>query len=196
MRQPPPSCNPIAILATVLALAGCATGGDKYPSLAERPAERITGTPAPEDGQTPGPPPSPQAAPSPAEPVPSNLAARLDELVKQARDAHQDFTAGQAAAERLVSAAGAAPAGSESWSQATQALSALEADRGQTAAPLADLDKIDIDDRVAHAQADGTSLGGAPRPAMTAIAQARDTVSTWVEEEDAVLSGLDGRLAR
>jgi hypothetical protein len=125
----------------------------------------------------------------------ADLVARLGALVEQARSARRDFAGKQAAAERLVAAAGSVPVGSENWARATQALSGIEVARSLTAQPLADLDRIDVEDQLHEAQI-GTAGSPAPRPGTIAIAQARDTISALVAEEDAALAKLDGRLAR
>ncbi len=188
------SALPITIMAASLALTGCSEGSDGYPSLAERPVERATSTP-PMDTITPTPGVASSSASDHAA-IPNDLAARLDHLVQEASSAHQTFADKQHAAETLVSAAGSAPAGSENWARATQALAIIESARAETAKPLGDIDRIDVDDRLAHAAQDGTSGDSASRPAMAAIGKARETVSAWVAEEDSVLTRLDGRLAR
>ncbi len=195
--HPQPPARPRTVILPVLlsltavgALGGCSDSGSAYPSLASRPVERLTDT-APTAPATPDPGATAAAAVAPS----AELAARLSDLVAQARSAQRDFADKQAAAERLISAAGAAPAGSDPWARATQALSGVESARSLTAQPLSDLDRLDVEDRMHGAQlgADGNS---APRPDTTAIAQARDTVSALVAQEDAALARLDGRLAR
>jgi len=168
-------------LAATGALNGCSDGGPAYPSLASRPAERLIdiAEPASPDPVTRG-----EAAPG----TPSaELVAQLGKLVEQARDGYRTFASKRAAAERLVSAAGAAPAGSDDWARATQALSGIESARTQTAQPLSDLDRIEIDDRMAHPAQAGPDGNPVQRADAIAIAQARDTVSALVAEEDAVL---------
>lgn len=192
-NQPPPRTH-IAILPAVLLLAGtlgsCSGGDDSYPSLASRPAERLN------DGAPPAAPDSHDlASPVPAAPS-AELAARLDQLVQQAQAAHRDFADKRGDAEALVSAAGAAPAGSEAWARATQVLSGIESARSLTAQPLADLDRIEIDDRLAHRARAGPDGNLPSRPDAIAIAQARTTVAALVAQEDEVLAKLDGRLAR
>ena len=177
-------------LGAACALTGCSDGGPAYPSLASRPAERLTDTAEP---ASPTPDSAAQVNTPPGAPS-ADLAARLDRLVEQARSGYRAFAAKRAAAEREVSAAGSAPAGSEDWARATQALSGIESARTQTAQPLSDLDRIEIDDRLAHPAQSGPDGNAAQRPDAIAIAQARDTVSALVAEEDGVLEKLDGRL--
>jgi hypothetical protein len=195
MRYQFPARNRPTILPALLSLAmagaltGCSDGGPAYPSLASRPAERITDTaPVASATSDPGASTAVPAAHS------ADLAARLDNLVGQARSAKRDFDDKQSAAERLIAAAGAAPVGSDDWARATQALSGVESARSLTAQPLADLDRLDVEDQL-HAAQIGSAGNSAPRPDTVAIAQARDTVSALVVEEDAVLAKLDGRLA-
>jgi hypothetical protein len=179
------------------ALTGCSDRGPAYPSLASRPAERLTDTAEPAS-----PAPDSNARVSAASALPSadlappsaDLATRLDQLIEQAHSGYRTFSAKRAAAERQVSAAGTAPPGSEGWAQATQALSGIESARTQTAQPLSDLDRIEIEDRMAHPAQSGPDGNAVPRPDAIAIAQARDTVSALVTEEDAVLEKLAGRL--
>lgn len=167
----------------VCALGGCSDSSANYPSLASRPAERLTDNAQPVVAD----------APEVARGVPSpELVARLDYLVEQARSARRDFGDKQATAETLVSAAGSAPAGSEDWARATQALSGIESARSLTAQPLSDLDRIEIDDNLAHPAQAGEQ---ASRLDAIVIAQAHKTVSALVAEEDAVLARLNGRLA-
>jgi hypothetical protein len=174
-------------LMPIWALGGCSDGGAAYPSLASRPVERIT-DPAPVAAQMPDP-ATASVALSP------ELAARLDKLVGQARDAKKDFDDQQAPAERLIAAAGNAVAGSEPWARATQAMSGVQSARSRTAQPLSDLDQMDVDDRLHGAQI-GADTKATLRPETAAIAQARRTVSAMVAAEDDVLGALDGRLAR
>ncbi len=193
-RQPILSAR-IAIVPAVLfigcAMNGCSGGGGSYPSLASRPVERLNyaAPPVGRDSLHP-------AAPVPSATPSADLAARLAELVKQAKGARRDFAGQQAGAERLVGAAGAAPTGTEAWARATQVLSAMESARSLTAQPLADLDRLEIDDRLAHRARIGPDGDQPSRPDAAAIAQARTTVATLVTEEDTILARLDGRLAR
>lgn len=157
-----------------LPLAGCAADYESYPSLAPRPAERISGSAEPA---------APTTAPAPIVVTPStDLTARLIQLADQAQAAHREFTGRQARAEQLVSAAGGAAAGSETWAQASVALADLESSRSQAMVALADLDGLYAAERT-----DGGD--GA------AIAATRDRVIGWIGEEDATLARLRGRIA-
>lgn len=170
MRRPAP---PFACTALALLLAGCAADTTNYPSLARRPAERITGSAetVPADAA-----PQPPALPSP------ELSARLSQLVDQAQAAHRDFLAKRERASGLVGAARGAAVASESWSVASVALAELEAARSRAMIALADLDSLYAAERVA----------GGP---AAAVGAAREQVIALVGEEDAVLADLRGRLS-
>lgn len=193
MRNPHPARSR-AILPAILSwaavwtLSGCSDGGTHYPSLASRPAERLTDTGVVATTAI--------AAATAISAAPSaDLAARLDRLVEQARSASRDFDDKQPAAETLIGAAGAAPVGSDSWARATLALSGIESARTLTAQPLADLDQLDVEDHL-HAAQIGPDGDSPRRPDAIAIAQARDTIAALVAKEDAVLAKLNGRLTR
>lgn len=159
---------PFALLPAAL-LAACATPGD-YPSLAQRPAERVEGTFTPDTAEP--------AAPAPIAPSP-DLAARLAAAVSAAEAAHREFRAATPAAERLAGAAGAT--GSDSWAAAQVVLSDLHSIRSRVALSLADLDTLWVD----------ATVEPGPREAIGA---ARSAVETLVAQEDAVLARLRGRL--
>ena len=153
-----------------LALAGCASDTTNYPSLARRPIERATTSQAPA--------PAPSAAPAQLNPQDT---ARLATLVAQAREAHQRFMAKQQRAVQTVAAGSGAAQGSESWAVASVALAELESQRSAAMIALADLDQL-----YAAASTEGRDTA--------AISAARDEVSSWIGDEDAVLAGLRGRL--
>lgn len=159
-----------AALGACLLLSAC---GDAkgYPSLAKRPAERISGT------AQPAPPPPPVVVP----PLSPELQARLGQLIERARAAHGEFTGGKAKADRLSSAARGAAVSSEAWVVATVALAELESRRSEVMISLAELDTLYAREKVDGG--DGVS-----------IAAARDQVTAWVADEDAVLAELRGRL--
>lgn len=158
---------PILALASV---AACTTPGGDYPSLAQRPAERIEGTFTPDTAE---PAPPPPILPS------ADLAARLDQLRRDAEAAHAEFRANTPAAERLVRAGGGTA--SDSWAAAQVALADLDSIRSRATVALADLDTLWVD----------TTLEAGPREAVGSV---RDAIEALVAEEDAVLSRLRGRL--
>ena len=101
-------------------------GPGNPPSLARRTAEAID-------------PRVPVAGSVSTRPVDPALAARLSQLVSQARASEGAFRSAMVDAERLAETAG--PPQSESWIDAQQALSAAVAARGPTARALADIDE-------------------------------------------------------
>ena len=116
-----------ALLLTILTLSACAPAGGPFPSLQPRASEEI----------------DPRVAvvrPMNDRPVSASLAARLAELVGQARSGNADFDPLANEAERLAAGAGATQ--SESWVAAQQALSAAVEARGPTVRALGDIDAI------------------------------------------------------
>jgi hypothetical protein len=115
-------------LATALLTISCAAPGD-FPSLAVRPAEldRSTEEPARE------------AVVIPSDP---QLGVRIAALLAQILEGQRSFEAALPAARSTVNRAGAAQ--SESWIEAQQAVSRLEAARTATVTALSDLDQLAI----------------------------------------------------
>ncbi|MGQ0589162.1 MAG: hypothetical protein ACT4N8_06465 [Sphingosinicella sp.] len=107
-------------------LAGCAVDGD-FPSLAPRPQERELSIVEPRR--------APVAVSSD-----SGLRLRVLELRRQAADGERAFDAAFPAADRATARAGAPE--TESWIEAQQALSRLEAARGALTEALAQLDRL------------------------------------------------------
>lgn len=116
-----------ALLCLPLALAACSAPGGPFPSLQPRAAEAID-------------PRVPVDRPMNARPVDAGLAARLSQLVAQARAGDAAFAPAIAQAERLAASAG--PAHGEGWIAAQEALTAAIAARGPTARALADIDAL------------------------------------------------------
>lgn len=160
------------ILFSALALSACAQDASKFPSLAKRPAERVTAVyGAPQQAA------SPIALPQPG----GGVLSQVDSLVGKAAEADVRFSRGEATAQRLVSQAGRARIGSEPWAIATMAVSELEAARGQAMVPLAELDRM-----FAEAMTRGEDV--------TRIADARDRVIAIIARQDTVLGALQRRL--
>jgi hypothetical protein len=113
----------------VLLLAGCVSQGP-FPSLAPRAAELEDWSEEPLRA-------APEVADDPA------LRARLSALLGEAKAGGRDFEADAPAAERAAARAGAE--GSDSWLEAQQAISRLEAARGRTGAALADLHQLSLE---------------------------------------------------
>lgn len=175
----------VTAMCGVLALSACADG--KYPSLAQRPVER--------SAKTPTPPPIPAAAAS-SEPVSPAPSAQLGSLLSSAQKAHSGFMTLREEARRKVAAAQGAAVPSDAWAAANEALAELDTSRTDLAQAQDKLERLYIDDRLAHAIEDGNAdTGSGPaRPAARAIAAARDEVLTMVGVEDAVLSDLKGKM--
>ena len=161
-----------AILFSALALSACAQDTDAFPSLAKRPAERVTATYG-----APQPAAIPIALPQPA----NGVLAEIDSLIAKAVQADARFRRGEPSAQRLVGQAGRARIGSEPWSIATMAVSELIAARGQAMVPLAELDR-----QFAEAMTRGEDV--------TRIADARDRVIAIIARQDTVLGLLQRRL--
>jgi len=160
-------------MAAIMLLSACGSR-EGFPSLAKRPVERITGS-APVVSSSPVTPPA-------TIPTDLGLQSRLARLTEQARDAHAHFVATKGKTAGLVAAAAGAGVASESWSQATVALASLESRRSDAMIALAELDMLYAKERI-----DGGDGG--------AIAAARDQITAWVADEDAVLAELRGRVA-
>ena len=115
-------------LASLLAacLSGCVSQGP-FPSLALRPAEQEDWTEEPV-----------HTAPVVADDA--ALRGRITALLNQARDGERAFTADLPAAERAAAHLGAE--GSDSWNDAQQAISRLEAARARTDHAAAELHQL------------------------------------------------------
>lgn len=119
----------------------------------------------------------------PADPV---LAARLSELVGEARAGIPQFDARRAAAEQLAASAG--PGGSEGWVAAQQALSLLIEQYGVTTQVAANIDEL------GSSRLKGQSW---IRPAdQQAIAAAAAEVGAISDAQAAAIDALKDRLGR
>lgn len=114
------------LLLPLLGLAACVPEGD-FPSLAQRPGERNLSTEAP-------------VRPRVDVPDDPALRARIASLRQQAAEGDRAFDAAFAPSRAAVNASG--PRESETWVEAQQALSRLEAVRAPTTLALADLDRL------------------------------------------------------
>ena len=168
--------------------APCAHGRERHAATACPPgdgAARVTGSSAVVA-------PGRVIGPSTGTANGSALAGRIDALVSEARAGHAQFASRQAATEALVMAAGSAEPGSDAWARATELLSDLDSAHALTTTPLAELDRMDIDDRLAHADDDPN--GTLARGDAAAIRAATATVAQIVADDVAVLDALKGRL--
>ena len=161
MRQ----LKPLASVCSALLLVGCVGSGEKYPSLAVRDAERVTGTFDPVSE------PDEQPVTDPA------LLAGIPAIEARAQTAFDAFLAAVPGAEAAVLAAQGRPQASNQWATAQVALSELDSHRSQTAIALADVDLI-------YAEA-SSELALAPQ-----IAEIRARIATQIASEDQILTEL------
>jgi hypothetical protein len=164
---------PPVLIAAALSLSACASDEGAYPSLAKRPAERVTAT-------WPPAPPPPEPAPPPLERA---TLGKLDALVGEVRSADAKFRAKEGRTRTLVATARGAPMGSEAWSVATVAISELEAARAEAMVAMAELDSL-----YAEARTQGRDV--------TLIEKARDQATAMIAGQDRVLESLKGALER
>ncbi|MFM5916350.1 MAG: hypothetical protein ACKOOL_02330 [Novosphingobium sp.] len=155
----------------LLMIAGCASERGEYPSLARRPAERITA-----DFDTPA---APVEVVRPAPPV--SVTGKLGSLVSAAQAADAKFSSREPRARTAVSAGAGAKIGSESWATATIAVAELEAARAEAMLALADLDTLFNDTSVNGEDARG-------------IGTERDKVIGLIARQDRVLAELRSQL--
>ncbi|GGZ11918.1 hypothetical protein [Novosphingobium colocasiae] len=167
----------LPVLAAALAMTGCAASRD-YPSLALRPAERVSGTMTPVPAET--------AAPAPPASVDASLAGRLSALVDSARAGDRSFATLRADAERAVAAGAGGDEFGRARLNAQVALSHMQVGRSETMAALATLDTLYATARDAQPVAD--------TPDLQAIGAARSEVEEIVRRQDAALDSLAGRL--
>lgn len=165
------SCSsPLLIAAASLTLAGCVAQGP-FPSLAPRPGEGEISMMEP-------------ARVDPAVPDDAALRRQVAELEAQAARGQRAFASAEAATAAAVGRAGAE--GSRSWTEAQQALSRLEAARGDTATAVAALDRL--------------STERADMPTSTAdaalIAAAIAETGRISEAQQARIAALESRLRR
>lgn len=114
---------------TAFLLAACVPEGD-FPSLAQRPGERDRSTEEP-------------VRPDVEAPDDAELRREVAALRRLAAQGDAEFDAAYGPAAAAVAAAGAAE--SDSWVDAQQALSRLEAAREATTRALAELDRLAMD---------------------------------------------------
>ena len=156
-------------LLLLLAAAACAPPGP-YPSLEPRPIEKALA-----DTEEPR-----AEVPLPDD---SELPARMRALIDQARKGEADFRGELPAARDAVAKAG--PDGSDSWIEAQQAISRLEAARAVTTEALSDLDAMTL----AQANEKGASAADLER-----MAQAVAAVQALADSQQAEIGRLMGRI--
>lgn len=165
--------TPLLLASATLALGACASNEGAYPSLAKRPAERITAT-------WPPPPPPPLPAPVPLDPA---MVSRLDGLLAQVSGADSRFSAKIARARSLVGASRKTAMGSEAWSVASVAIAELESARAEAMVAMAQLDSI-----YADARTEGRDV--------SQIEATRQKALAIIAAQDGVLDSLKGSLER
>ncbi len=171
-------------LALGAALSACAPQGS-FPSLSPRAAEyELTGREAPPCiAGAARPAAAPDGAAAPVEDA--QLAARIAELVGDARRGQSEFEEALPAARRAAGRAGAS--GSESWIAAQQALSRLEAAQAPTVNALAELEAL-----VLSRSAD-TSTSAPDRQRLLDVAEeVRLIAAAQRTEIDAIAAALSG----
>jgi hypothetical protein len=155
-------------------LAACASTGDRYPSLAIRDAERISG----EFAVAPS---TPEVAPVPR--LPADTLGRIGALRTQAASAHQKFVAAVPGARNAVGNARGAGVEDDRWAGAQVALADLDSSRSEAAIALGDLDLLFADAAIEQAQREE-------------IVAARSEVTALIAEEDLILAELRGALGQ
>lgn len=149
-------------------MAGCASPEGKYPSLAIRDAERVSGafTPAP-----------------PAQPEPTPLAdrERIGDALERARDSHEKFLARQPGVGTLARSASGRGPESDRRAEALVALADLTVLRSETTIALADLDQLEVES--------ATQFG-----ATSDVRKAQEYVARLVSEQDAALESLERQM--
>ena len=159
----------LSVSAAAMLLSAC-SGAVDHPSLAPRPIERPAAATPPE-GES-------------RVPVDAPEVARAVALVEEARSADRAFRDALASAKRAIRAGGGAPAGSEAWVAAQQALSRLDVLRGPITRALADVDRL---------ATDAVRAGRAPDPR---VEQAMRDVMAFDNAARDEIAGLAGGLSR
>ena len=158
----------------IIALAGCASPGGSYPSLAIRDVERA-------QGQFESPPPQPVEVPQIPTDTSGAMGERLNALDSLATSSHQDFTRKVTAATRAARVGANAAIASDAWAAAQVAVSDLDSARSNTAITLGDLDSLMVARAVVGED-------------LTAIELVRQKVIGMVEEEDRTLAQLRAKI--
>ncbi len=168
----------LALVALAAALGACSTRDTgKYPSLALRDVERITGSAEPVE---------PEILPETPVAPGKELSARIDQLSGQARLSHQRFLAALPATRSAVSGSTGAAVASEAWARAEAALGALRAARNPTLVALADLDALYVASEMEVGAADALF---AARNSVAALVSQQDQAITLLEESIPIEEG-------
>lgn len=159
------------IFGLALVLTGCAGSGDRYPSLAQRDTERVSGTIGVAAASQTSP-----TAPAPIAPD-ADVTTRLAGLVERAQTAHSQFLAGIGPAERQLAAANGKTDDDNAWAEAQVAMADLDSLRSLTALALGDLDLMFADASTAFDRRDE-------------IGAAQSQVALFIDQEDRELARL------
>ena len=166
----------LLVLTSSLTLGGCASAAGDYPSLAIREVERPSGSAMPVDAAPP--------------PLPVQLSAqtgqRIAQALERARKAHSAFVAGTGRTAGAVSAARGSRAPADAWIAAQLALANLQSLRSEAVIAQADLDLLFAEERLAEP--------GPISPTAQALANAREQVDGWVDEQNRTIARLAGQL--
>lgn len=153
-----------------LVLAGCASSSGKYPSLAQRDAERAIGQiPAENPGEAPV--------------TSAQTFEQLRGFVEKAQVAHQRFAAEQPSALRLARASRGSSIENSTRARALVAVASLTSLHGQTSLALSDLDQLEFSAATAF-EATGD------------IKAAQILVGQMISEQDAALDSLASAINR
>ena len=168
LRVQPALQAALLLAGSALTLASCARDATGYPSLARRPAERLTESSAPRTNE------------APAVPLSGEVLARLDSLLAQARAADARFQSRIARARSAAAAAHGAQPGTEAWAQANVALSDLQVARSAGLVALAEIDRLYAERRITGEDAGPIA---AARDAAGALAAAQDEIITGIRSQ-------------
>lgn len=159
--------RPIAF--ALLLLAGCARDTNTYPSLAERPVEKL-GFAEPE-----------APAPEPLRPDPA-LDAKITDLSKRLDVVARRFDGDLSRAETLARAARGQSVGSDAWLDAQTALATLDDWRAQASSLTVDAEQL-ISERAARLA-----------PVYPALAAVRDAASAETRRQDEAIRRVQAAL--
>ncbi|QIG80629.1 hypothetical protein G5C33_13115 [Sphingosinithalassobacter tenebrarum] len=159
----------LLLLAGATALAGCADGTDRYPSLLPRDIEDQSLA----EPKVPAPVATPDAA----------LDTRIAELREQVDMAITAFDTAARGAESKVAVAAGTATGSDLWLDAQAALGILDSARGQTLDAAVTLDSLAIQ----------RGLDG--KPPYPALQTASETANAAAERQRTRIEALERRLA-
>lgn len=162
-------CRPLPLYAVLASLCACAVTEGPYPSLAPRPAERLS------FAEPAAPPPAPLVA-DPA------LDAQIATNARERAAAVAAFDTGAARAERLARAAREARAGSDRWLDAQTAIAELDALRARHQDALGALEDV--------ASTRAQALQPAYPALEAALADARATSTAQTRRIDTLAASL------